>query len=105
MNKLISCAYLIAALAAPPVLASDRQLAWDWEGDESRITELRIYQDGTEHYTLSDPTARTLDTDTAGLTQGAEYTMQACNPNACSEPSNAIWIPQSPGGVKLIITF
>ena len=96
---------LALALLLIPAFASAAQIEWDWHGDESRITEFRLYKDGSEHYVLSDPTARTLDTDNAGMTPGAEYTMRACNPDACSEPSNAIWIPQAPGGVTLIIQF
>ena len=96
---------LIFALLLVPALASASQLEWEWNGDESHISEFRLYKDGEEHYIIADPAARSAESDPMELVPGASYTLRACNPAACSEDSNELWIPRTPSSVKLIITF
>ena len=96
---------LFGVLFALGSSVSAETLEWDWDGDEARISEFRLYKDGVQHYSIADPTARSADSAPMEMVGGASYTLRACNPAACSDDSNELWIPKAPGTVRLVITF
>lgn len=98
--------FATAFLLATSLSATAATLEWDFTEDP-RVTHFTLYEAATEVHTVNDPTARQLDLDAAGLVlqPQTEYTLRACSDSACSEHSNPLWMPVSPGGLKLTIEF
>jgi len=95
---------LLLLLATLPATAFSSTLVWDYT-DDPRVERFTVQRDAEDVHTVSDPSARSLKTDPEWFTGGAEYTLRACSPTACSDRSNAIYVPQPPTGVRLEFTW
>lgn len=97
---------IFSALMAAAIPSQASTLEWDYPvEEESRITKFVLYENGQEHYVLSNPTARSMDTQTAGLSSGKEYYLKACSEAACSDKSNTLYIPVMPTNIRITIEW
>ena len=98
--------FAIALLLATPFATTAATLEWEF-AEDPRVTHFTLYEAATEVHTVNDPATRQLDLDAAGivLQPQTEYTLRACSDSACSAHSNPLWVPVSPGGLKLTIEF
>jgi hypothetical protein len=92
--------HALLLLATLPAAGLASELLWDHPGDP-RLERFTVHQDSAEVHTIPDPAARSVPTDPAWFSGGHEYTMRACSATACSEPSNAIYVPVPPSGMTL----
>ena len=87
----------LVALLSVLVPASAAEVAWDWPYEDARVTHFEIRADGVEVARTADAEARSVQVNLQG---GETLTGYACAPDACSPPSNELWIPPGLGKMK-----
>lgn len=93
---------LLCGVVTMPATAAT--LAWNWVGDETKITRFIILADGVQVYEVKDPKARSADATLAKVTGGKSYAVAACSAASCGEASVATYVPVAPTNVVFTVT-
>jgi hypothetical protein len=88
---------LLFALLVASVPVNAAEIAWDWPYEDSRVTHFQIRSDGVEVARTADADARSVQVDLRG---NETLTGYACSPDACSPPSDPLWVPPGLSKIK-----
>lgn len=97
-NIVIGTVLGLIAVGLIAATAKAATVEWDYPSADARVTYFRVDADGVE--VARTPDAQTLSAEVA-LVGGETLTAYACSPNACSPPSNAIWVPNGVSNIRI----